>query len=338
MKRPDRRPLAIAEIDGARDVIARALSAEPSRHPVSKRAREAAARFPSPTGRPFAAKTDKKCAKLYLFDAIGRDPWSGTGIDPMDVVKAINDAAGADELEVHISSPGGFVFDGIAIFNSIRAFKGKKTTYVDGLAASIASVIALAGDTVITGEGGTWMVHEPASGIMSFGTADQIEEDARKTAAALRSVRETILNIYENATGQNRKALSDLMAAETWMTAAEAKARGFTDEIAADAACDCACDECKAGDCPNCSCGGCASCAAGGGCDGGECDQGAGAKAKAAPSLRSKTPAELFAQACADADDLKRRFPAASRGTQQPGEPGAASHALKPGSRQEQKR
>jgi hypothetical protein len=75
------------------------------------------------------------------------------------------------------------------------------------------------------------MVHEPSSGIMVFGSADMIEDEARKTASALRKVRESLLDVYATNTGQNLSQLSEWMAAETWMTANDAKARGFADEI-----------------------------------------------------------------------------------------------------------
>jgi ATP-dependent Clp protease protease subunit len=196
-----------------------------------EKAREMAARVRSPLGQPFAAAKKDRIAKLYLFDAIGKG-WTGAGIDPLDVAKALDEAKGSEELEVHISSPGGYVFDGLAIYNSIRAFQGKRTTYVDGLAASIASVIALAGDKVVTGEGGMWMIHQVMGGLFVMGTADEIEEAARKESVSLRKATENVLGIYTGATGQSVSQLSAWMTAETWMTAAEAKERGFTDEIA----------------------------------------------------------------------------------------------------------
>jgi ATP-dependent Clp protease protease subunit len=196
-----------------------------------QRAREIQARVKAPLGKPFAAAKKAKVAELYLYDAIGYDEWSQTGIAPQDVVDAVKEAAGADSLAVHINSPGGYVFDGIAIFNAIRSFEGLKTVYVDGIAASIASVIALAGDKVVTNEGGTWMVHDPMGGIFSFGTADQIEEDAMKTVKALRKVRDNLIDIYVNATGKSVSQISAWMTGETWMTADEALERGFTDEV-----------------------------------------------------------------------------------------------------------
>lgn len=276
------------------------------------KAKEIAARVRSPAGKPFAAAKKGKCATLHLYDAIGKDPWSGTGIGPEDVVKALAEADGADELAVHVNSPGGYVFDGIAIYNAIRGFKGKKTVYVDGLAASIASIIALAGDRVVTCEGAMWMIHDPAGGIFSFGTADQIEDDARKTVAALRKVRENLIDIYTSSTGQGAGQVSGWMTAETWMTAAEAKDRGFTDEVVtSDAACACSCDECQSGDCPDCSCGGCASCAAGESCNGGDCDQGDGHKMKAR-ALSPRVSADL---ARAQVRALHDKFTGASPGS-----------------------
>lgn len=198
-----------------------------------KKAREFAARVPSPVGRPFAAAKRGGVAEIYIYEAIGRDDFfQSNGIAPEDIVAAVKDAKGADELAIHVNSPGGFVFDGVTIYNAIRSFGGKRTVYVDGLAASIASIIALAGDRVVTNEGALWMIHDPSGGVLSFGTADQIEDDARKTVNELRKIRETLLDIYINNTGQTMSDLSAWMAAETWMTAAEAKARGFTDEIA----------------------------------------------------------------------------------------------------------
>jgi ATP-dependent protease ClpP protease subunit len=197
-----------------------------------EKARTIAARVASPVGQPFYAAKREKSFDLYLYDEIGVNPWTGGGIDPRDVLKALDEAKDATELVVHVNSPGGNVFDGIAIYNAIRAFGGKSTVQVDGIAASIASIIAISGDRTVTNEGAMWMVHDPAGGMMSFGTADELEEDSRKLVAALRKVRENLLDVYINATGQPLADVSAWMTNETWMTAAEALARGFTDEVA----------------------------------------------------------------------------------------------------------
>lgn len=195
------------------------------------KAREFWARTPSPVGAPFLAKANGKEADLYLYDFIGKDDWTGGGIDARDVLSALEEARGASQLNVHINSPGGSVFDGIAIYNAIRSFKGAKTVYVDGVAASIASVIALAGEKVITSHGAQWMVHDPAGGMVVFGTADDIENEARKMTAALRKVRENLVGIYVDNTGRSLSEVSAWMTAETWMTADEALERGLTDEV-----------------------------------------------------------------------------------------------------------
>jgi ATP-dependent Clp protease protease subunit len=197
------------------------------------RAREIAARVRSPVaGSLFVAAKKDKTGEIYLYDFIGVDDWTGSGISPQSVVDTLAEMKGIDQLDVHVNSPGGYVFDGIAIFNAIRTFEGQKTVHVDGIAASIASVIALAGDKVVTNEGAMWMVHDPAGGLFSFGTADQIEDDARKTVQALRKVRENLIDVYMTATGRSLSEVSAWMTGETWMTAQEALDRGFTDEIA----------------------------------------------------------------------------------------------------------
>lgn len=196
------------------------------------KAKQIAARVPSPVGRPFAAAKKGRVCDLYLYAPIGRDEWyQPDGIAPEDVVLALKEAKGADELAVHVNSPGGFVFDGIAIYNAIRGFEGEKTVYVDGIAASIASVIALAGDRVVTNSGAMWMVHDPAGGLYVIGSADTIEDEARKTVTGLRKCRETILDIYQTNTGRPTSELSALMSAETYLTADEALIHGFTDEV-----------------------------------------------------------------------------------------------------------
>lgn len=277
----------------------------PAVPPWFAKAREIAARVASPVGKPFAAAKKAKTAELYLFDGIGKDPWTGEGISPEDVVAAVREAKGAEELAVHVNSPGGYVFDGIAIFNAIRAFEGRKVVYVDGLAASIASIIALAGDRVVTNEGAMWMIHDPMGGVFSFGTADQIEDDSRKTVNALRKVRETLLDIYVSATGRPMSEISAWMGAETWMTAAEAKERGFTDEVTEREESE---EEEETED---------------------------AAKKKRAPVHHEATasPSAVAQLARATARNLSEKFPGASPGAA-PGQPGQASTAVPPVSRQ----
>jgi ATP-dependent Clp protease protease subunit len=194
------------------------------------KAREFCARVQSPVGKPFAAAKKAEAAELYLYDLIGADLFE-TGISAPAVVAALAEMKGAKRLDIHINSPGGQVFEGLAIYNAIRSFEGVKTAYVDGVAASIASVIALAADRVVTSDAALWMIHEPMGGVMSMGTADEIEADAAKTVKGLRKVRETMTDIYMTATGQPLAKVSAWLSAETWMTAAESLEFGFSDEV-----------------------------------------------------------------------------------------------------------
>ena len=267
--------------------------------PWFTKAREFAARVASPVGKPCAVAKKGKTAELYLYEAIGQDDWfQPNGISPTDVVAALKEVSGADSLDIHINSPGGFVFDGVTIYNAIRAFEGPKTVYVDGLAASIASIIALAGDRVVTNEGALWMIHDPAGGVFSFGTADQIEDDARKIVNALRKIRETLLDIYVSNTGRALSDISAWMTAETWMTAAEAKERGFTDEITKT---DPAEEE--------------------------EEEVTARSNDGAVPIAASVSPRVTADLARAKARQLSEQFAAAIRGTQHPGPPGTKQNA-----------
>ena len=161
-------------------------------------------------------KKKRKKAEIYVYDEI-----SEYGVDAKSMVEQIRDLGEVDEIDLHVNSPGGLVSDGIAIYNQIKRTNARVTTYVDGLAASIASVIALAGDEVIMAEGSLMMIHDPWT--IAVGNA----EDLRKEAEILDQHRDTILGIYESNTNLDPITLIDLMAAETWMTGAEAVELGF---------------------------------------------------------------------------------------------------------------
>jgi ATP-dependent Clp protease protease subunit len=172
---------------------------------------------------------------LYLYDAIGEDGWGG-GISASKVVDALKElkAAGHTELEVRISSPGGSVFDGIAMYRAISSWAGPKTAIVDGLAASAASFVMLAADKVQAGAEAMIMVHEAWGGLFTAGTADEIVAAAEALAAPLRKANDSIVSIYTSRTSIPEAKVRELMAAETWMTGAEAKAQGFVSEVLED--------------------------------------------------------------------------------------------------------
>jgi ATP-dependent Clp protease protease subunit len=214
--------------------LAKVLNAIPL--PASlQRIREMSNRIPSPEGARYVAKTLSGRTSLYLYEGIGADVFEG-GISASAVVKDLDEAqaSGSRALDVYVNSPGGLVGDGMAIYSAIRRFKGSKTVYVDGWAASIASVIALAGDRIVTARGGTWMIHEPMGGLLAFGRRDEIRDAYEKTDAALASLHESILDVYESRTKRPRAEIDAWVRAETYMTASEAVERGFSDAIADD--------------------------------------------------------------------------------------------------------
>lgn len=174
----------------------------------------------------FAAARADDQLTIDLFDVIGADFW-GEGITAKSISRVLTINGDAKDILVRINSPGGDVFEGIAIFGLLRAHPAKVRVQIIGLAASMASVLALAGDTVEMGASAMFMIHDPWA--FAIGSGD----DMRKTAEMLDRVKDNLLHVYVAASTLERDELSKLMSAETWMTAAEAKAVGFVDEIIA---------------------------------------------------------------------------------------------------------
>lgn len=167
----------------------------------------------------FFAKAKGKRGEIYVYEAIG-EGWFG-GITAKSFSDTLRELGDVKALDIYINSPGGSVFDGIAIHNQIRRFNGERIVHIDGIAASIASVIAMAGDEIRIAANGMIMIHDPWG--VAIGTAG----DMRKTAESLDKVRDTILDTYIAKTAGKREQISDWMAAETWMNADEAVERGF---------------------------------------------------------------------------------------------------------------
>lgn len=163
-------------------------------------------------------------AEIWIYEQIGEDWWSGEGITAKGFQKELS-AIKAKEIDLHINSPGGNVFDGITIYNLLKQHPAKITTYIDGLAASIASVIALSGDSVTMAENALWMMHNPSGMVM--GTS----QDMRSMADVLDKVRSSIAMAYVGKSGKSEDEVYELMDDETWMTAEEAKSAGLVDDI-----------------------------------------------------------------------------------------------------------
>lgn len=163
-------------------------------------------------------------AELFIYDAIGSDMFAG-GLSAKNVADALKEAKGAKTMNIRINSPGGDVFDGLAIYNLLSAFKAEKVVHIDGLAASIASVIAMAGDKVIMASESEMMVHQ------AWTVTGGNSSDIKKVITQLDNADNSIKAIYERKTGMKQDKLHELMAAETWMTSAEALDMKFADSI-----------------------------------------------------------------------------------------------------------
>ena len=154
-------------------------------------------------------------ATIQIFDQIGEDWFGGSGVSAKAFSQTLQDI-GQGPLVVEINSPGGNVWDGLSIYNMLRGRQAPVTTRVVGIAASIASIIALAGDTVEMAEASLFMIHDPSG--MVAGTS----EDMRKMADALDQHAEVLAGIYAKATGKPVTQIRAAMKAETWFTAQEA--------------------------------------------------------------------------------------------------------------------
>lgn len=168
------------------------------------------------------SKSDK--AEIWIYEMIGEDFWSGGGVTAKNFQEDLTKIK-SKQIDLHINSPGGDVFDGMAIYNLIRQHPANVTTYIDGLAASIASVIALAGDEIYMAENALMMVHNP------YGMAAGEASDMRKMADRLDVVRGSIAKTYTSRTGKKEEEITPLMDSETWMTADDAMDLGFIDEV-----------------------------------------------------------------------------------------------------------
>lgn len=167
-------------------------------------------------------------AEIVIYAGIGQDWW---GDGSMISLKQFNDelkkiSPTVNTLHIRLNSPGGDVFDGIGIYNRLLQFKAKKIVYIDGLAASISSIIALAGDEIVMGEGALYMIHLPWTVAMGNRT------DIDKTVNLLMDIEEQMIGIYARKTKMSRIEIKAMLEKETWMGADEAIEKGFVDKTA----------------------------------------------------------------------------------------------------------
>lgn len=170
-------------------------------------------------------KTQNK-GEIYIYGDIVSSKWDETDVTAVDFKNELNQLGDVSEIDVHINSAGGNVFEGHAIYNMLKMHKAKVNIYVDALAASIASVIAMSGDTIFMHKNSFMMIHN--SWIMTLGNS----KDLRQTADLLDKTDQSSNNAYlDKATNLSEAELKQLLEAETWLTADEALEKGLADEI-----------------------------------------------------------------------------------------------------------
>ncbi|MUO84001.1 head maturation protease, ClpP-related [Agrobacterium vitis] len=161
---------------------------------------------------------------ISIFDVIGEDYWSGGGFTAKRAAAALRQI-GNNEVIVQVNSPGGDMFEGIAIYNMLRAHPAKVTVNVLGWAASAASIIAMAADEIVMGLGSFMMVHN------AWGAVVGNQHDFRTGADLFTGFDSAIADIYEARTGAKRKDIVALMDEETFMSPSDAVKNGFADRV-----------------------------------------------------------------------------------------------------------
>ncbi|MEH4240421.1 ClpP-like prohead protease/major capsid protein fusion protein [Klebsiella michiganensis] len=165
------------------------------------------------------ARADNE-AEIYIYDEIGY--WGVTARQFVNDLKALGDIT---HINLHINSPGGDVFDGIAIFNALKHHGAAITVHIDGLAASMASVIAMVGNPVIMPENTMMMIHKP------WGFAGGDANDMRDYAELLDKVESVLIPAYAAKTGKSSDEIAAMLEDETWMDGSECVELGFADQV-----------------------------------------------------------------------------------------------------------
>jgi len=175
------------------------------------------------------AKDDANEVDIFLYDQIvsseDEAEWWG-GVAPESFVKAVYAVDKQATINLRVNSPGGSVFAARAMEQALRAHKGKVVVHIDGLAASAATFVSMAGDEIVMSKGAMFMIHKAWTGM--WGNA----EDLRKEADLLDKIDGTLAETYADKTGKDIAAITEWMAAETWFTAQEALDAGFATSIA----------------------------------------------------------------------------------------------------------
>lgn len=170
----------------------------------------------------ITAKKDR--AEILIYEQIGQGFWNESGVSAKKFISDLN-ALDVSAIDLFVNCPGGNVFEGNSIYNALVRHKAKISATIDGVAASIASVIVMAADKISMPENALMMIHDPSALVM--GTA----EDMQKMIEALSRVKTGLISAYMTHTTASEKEVDKMMQAETWMTAKEAVDIGFATEM-----------------------------------------------------------------------------------------------------------
>lgn len=174
-------------------------------------------------GAGYSMKARNAEADVFIYEDVGSG-WFG-GVSAKQFAEDLKALGDVTVINVHINSYGGEVFDGVAIYTQLKNHPAKVISHIDGVAASIASVIAMAGDEIRIADAGFIMIHNASGGV--FGES----KDMRKVADLLDTITATIADVYHARTGQDLDAIKSYMDAETWFTAAQAVEMLFADTV-----------------------------------------------------------------------------------------------------------
>lgn len=172
-------------------------------------------------------------ADLWIYEIIGED-WLESGVTAKSVRDELAKLDKGERVNVRINSPGGDVFEAVAINALLAEWSGGVDVHVDGLAASAASYIATSGETVTMAEGSMLMIHDPWT--VAVGNAAEMQ----RAAEMLDKVADNLVGAYARKSGLDRTAVRDIMRAETWLTASEAVDQGFANVVSESEAKACA--------------------------------------------------------------------------------------------------
>lgn len=172
----------------------------------------------------FTNKDDGR-VEIFIYDVIVNYQFDEDEVTAKGFIDDLKAAGKKTPIDLHINSPGGNVFAGLAIHNAVKRHQGEVVVYIDGLAASIASVVAMAGNTIIMPDNALLMIHNP------YGLAMGSAADLRKAAESLDKAKSGLMSAYKGKSGLEDETISSMMDEESWMTAAEALDLGFADQV-----------------------------------------------------------------------------------------------------------